>query len=63
MLCGRVVRPPSAGAELRELADIPLGDDVVLVRDGSFLGVVAGTDRAARAGGPPGGARRALAAF
>ena len=47
MLFGRVVRPPSAGCELSELPGIPLGDGDVLVRDGSFVGVVARTDRAA----------------
>jgi nicotinate dehydrogenase subunit B len=47
MLFGRVVRPPSPRAELGELPRIPLNDGDVLVRDGSFVGVVAGTDRAA----------------
>jgi CO/xanthine dehydrogenase Mo-binding subunit/aerobic-type carbon monoxide dehydrogenase small subunit (CoxS/CutS family) len=47
MLFGRVVRPPSLRAELDELPRIPLDDGAVLVRDGSFVGVVAGTDRAA----------------
>jgi CO/xanthine dehydrogenase Mo-binding subunit len=48
MAYGRVVRPPARASELTELADLDLGDGVVLVRDGSFLGVVAPTDRAAR---------------
>jgi nicotinate dehydrogenase subunit B len=47
MLFGRVVRPPSPRAELSELPRIPLNDGDVLVRDGSFVGVVARTDRAA----------------
>src|SRR5690348_8938187 len=48
MAYGRVVRPPARVADLTGLADLDLGSDVVLVRDGSFLGVVAPTDRAAR---------------
>jgi nicotinate dehydrogenase subunit B len=48
MAYGRVVRPPARTSELTELADLDLGDEGVLVRDGSFLGVVAPTDRAAR---------------
>ena len=48
MAYGRVVRPPARASELMELADVALGDEVVLVRDGSFLGVVAPTDRGAR---------------
>jgi CO/xanthine dehydrogenase Mo-binding subunit/aerobic-type carbon monoxide dehydrogenase small subunit (CoxS/CutS family) len=47
MAYGRVVRPPARAAELTELADLNLGPETVLVRDGSFLGVVAPTDRAA----------------
>jgi nicotinate dehydrogenase subunit B len=47
MAYGRVVRPPARAAELTGLADLDLGREVVLVRDGSFLGVVAETDRAA----------------
>jgi nicotinate dehydrogenase subunit B len=47
MLFGRVVRPPSAGAELSELPDLRLGPGDLLIRDGSFVGVVASTDRAA----------------
>ncbi len=46
MAHGRVVRPPTRVAGLAELADPDLGSETVLVRDGSFLGVVAGTDRA-----------------
>src|SRR5579863_5991312 len=48
MAYGRVVRPPARAADLTRLADLDLGRDVVLVRDGSFLGVVAPGDRAAR---------------
>jgi nicotinate dehydrogenase subunit B len=48
MAYGRVVRPPARVAELTGLADLDLGSDVVLVRNGSFLGVVASADRAAR---------------
>ena len=47
MAYGRVVRPPARAADLTGLADLDLGRDVVLVRDGSFLGVVAPADRAA----------------
>jgi CO/xanthine dehydrogenase Mo-binding subunit/aerobic-type carbon monoxide dehydrogenase small subunit (CoxS/CutS family) len=47
MLFGRVVRPPSVAAELSELPAIRLGSGDLLVRDGSFVGVVAQTDRAA----------------
>ncbi|HEY6312292.1 MAG TPA: molybdopterin cofactor-binding domain-containing protein [Streptosporangiaceae bacterium] len=47
MAYGRVVRPPARVAELAGLADLDLGRGAVLVRDGSFLGVVAETDRAA----------------
>jgi nicotinate dehydrogenase subunit B len=45
MAYGRVVRPPARAADLTELPDLDLGREVVLVRDGSFLGVVAQTDR------------------
>jgi CO/xanthine dehydrogenase Mo-binding subunit/aerobic-type carbon monoxide dehydrogenase small subunit (CoxS/CutS family) len=48
MAYGRVVRPPARAANLTGLADRDLGPESVLVRDGSFLGVVAPTDRAAR---------------
>ena len=48
MAYGRVVRPPARVADLTGLADLDLGGEAVLVRDGSFLGVVAPTDRAAR---------------
>ena len=48
MAYGRVVRPPARTASLTGLADLDLGPESVLVRDGSFLGVVALTDRAAR---------------
>ena len=47
MAYGRVVRPPARAADLTELADLDLSRETVLVRDGSFLGVVAETDRAA----------------
>jgi nicotinate dehydrogenase subunit B len=47
MAYGRVVRPPARAAVLTGLGGLDLGAEVVLVRDGSFLGVVAGTDRAA----------------
>jgi nicotinate dehydrogenase subunit B len=47
MAYGRVVRPPARAADLTEL-DVDPGPETVLVRDGSFLGVVAETDRAAR---------------
>ncbi len=48
MAYGRVVRPPARTAQLTELADLDLGSEVVLVQDGSFLGVVAEADRGAR---------------
>ena len=47
MAYGRVVRPPARAADLTGLADLDVGSGVVLVRDGSFLGVLAETDRAA----------------
>jgi nicotinate dehydrogenase subunit B len=47
MAYGRVVRPPAQAADLTKLADLDLDSEVILVRDGSFLGVVAETDRAA----------------
>jgi nicotinate dehydrogenase subunit B len=47
MAYGRVVRPPARAAELAGLAAPDFGSEAVLVRDGSFLGVVAPTDRAA----------------
>ncbi|HEV2536930.1 MAG TPA: 2Fe-2S iron-sulfur cluster-binding protein, partial [Streptosporangiaceae bacterium] len=47
MLFGRVVRPPSMAAELSELPAVRLGSGDLLVQDGSFVGVVAETDRAA----------------
>jgi CO/xanthine dehydrogenase Mo-binding subunit len=50
MAYGRVVRPPARVAEMTGLADLDLGRGAVLVRDGSFLGVVAETDRAALRG-------------
>jgi nicotinate dehydrogenase subunit B len=48
MAYGQVVRPPARAADLIDLPGTDLGGGVVLVRDGSFLGVVAETDRAAR---------------
>ena len=47
MLYGRVIRPPAPAASLAGPGDPPLPGDVVTVRDGSFLGVVAPSDRAA----------------
>jgi nicotinate dehydrogenase subunit B len=47
MAYGRAVRPPARVADLTGLADLDLGGEAVLVRDGSFLGVVAETDRGA----------------
>ena len=47
MAYGRVARPPARAADLTGLAGLDLGPETVLVRDGSFLGVVAETDRAA----------------
>ena len=47
MAYGRMVRPRARAAELTGLADLDIGSEAVLVRDGSFLGVVAPTDRAA----------------
>ena len=49
MRYGRVVRPPAPAAALAGLDDPGLPGDVVTVRDGSFLGVVAAADRAALA--------------
>jgi CO/xanthine dehydrogenase Mo-binding subunit len=48
MLFGRVIRPPAPAATLDSVgdADLPAGV-VVQVRDGSFLGVIAESDRAA----------------
>jgi nicotinate dehydrogenase subunit B len=48
MAHGRIVRPPARAADLTGLADPDLGGEAVLVRDGSFLGVVAPTARAAQ---------------
>jgi nicotinate dehydrogenase subunit B len=47
MLYGRVIRPPAPAASLAGLGDPPLPDGVMIVRDGSFLGVVARADRTA----------------
>jgi CO/xanthine dehydrogenase Mo-binding subunit/aerobic-type carbon monoxide dehydrogenase small subunit (CoxS/CutS family) len=48
MAYGRVVRPPARAADLTGLGGLDLDPETVLVRDGSFLGVIAETDRAAR---------------
>ncbi len=47
MCYGRVVRPPAVVAELTGLGDPALPAGVTIVRDGSFLGAIAPTDRAA----------------
>ncbi len=47
MAYGRVVRPPARAAELAELDNPDLSAETVLVRDGSFVGVIAETDHAA----------------
>ena len=48
MLFGRVIRPPAPAATLDGVGDADLPAGVVAqVRDGSFLGVIAGTDRVA----------------
>ncbi len=48
MLFGRVIRPPAPAATLDGVDDTDLPAGVVAqVRDGSFLGVIAGTDRVA----------------
>jgi CO/xanthine dehydrogenase Mo-binding subunit len=50
MLHGRVVRPPSAGAELREIDERPVQSIpgvIRVVRQGNFVGVVAETEWAA----------------
>ena len=47
MLYGRVVRPPSRGAVLHEVPDLTLPEVLAVVRDGSFLGVVAGREEVA----------------
>ena len=46
---GQVLRPPAVGATLRsiDLGDVA-GEDVAVVHDGSFVGVVAATDAQAR---------------
>jgi len=49
MRYGRVVRPPGPAAVLLSPGDPPLPAGVVAVRDGSFLGAVAPTDRMALA--------------
>jgi CO/xanthine dehydrogenase Mo-binding subunit len=53
MLYGRIVRPPSPGATLRELdtsAAKALAGVVEIVRDGSFLGIIATQEETAIAG-------------
>jgi CO/xanthine dehydrogenase Mo-binding subunit len=47
MLYGRVIRPPAVVAELISAGDPDLPPDVIVVRDGSFLGVVAPADATA----------------
>ncbi|MGE5289471.1 MAG: molybdopterin cofactor-binding domain-containing protein [Micromonosporaceae bacterium] len=48
MLFGRVIRPPGRSAVLEDVGDVRLPQGVVAtVRDGSFLGVVAESDRVA----------------
>jgi nicotinate dehydrogenase subunit B len=48
MLFGRVIRPPAPAATLDGMGEADLPDGVVaLVRDGSFLGVIAESDRIA----------------
>ncbi len=47
MRYGRVIRPPAPAAVLTSLGGAGLPGDVVTVRDGSFLGVVARADRVA----------------
>jgi nicotinate dehydrogenase subunit B len=47
MLFGRVIRPPAPAATLDGVGQADLPAAVVQVRDGSFLGVIAETDRAA----------------
>jgi CO/xanthine dehydrogenase Mo-binding subunit len=49
MRYGRVVRPPGPAAVLLSPGDPPLPGGVMTVRDGSFLGVIAATDRMALA--------------
>jgi len=49
MRYGRVVRPPGPAAVLLSPGDPPLPAGVLVVRDGSFLGAVAPTDRMALA--------------
>ena len=51
---GQVLRPPAVGATLRsvDLGDVA-GEDVTVVRDGSFVGVVAATDGAGTASRSP----------
>lgn len=48
LLHGRMIRPPSPGARLVDVTDIA-APGVIVVRDGSLLGVVAPTERAAEA--------------
>jgi len=47
MLFGRVVRPPAVVAELAGIGEAALPPGAVIVRDGSFLGVIATADRVA----------------
>ncbi len=61
MLFGRVIRPPAAAATLDALDELDVTElhpgVVAVVRDGSFLGVIAATDRAAVAAAAAQGAR------
>jgi CO/xanthine dehydrogenase Mo-binding subunit len=49
LLHARVLRPPSRGARLAALPEGPLPGNAQVVRDGSFLAVLAGTEREADA--------------
>ena len=66
MLYGRVVRPPSRGATLLDVGPEPamaLPGVVTVVRDGSFLGVIAEREEVAlRAAGPAAGGRQVAGA-
>jgi isoquinoline 1-oxidoreductase len=48
MLYGNVLRPPSYGATLKSIALPAAGSDVIVTRDGDFVGVAAMTTRAAQ---------------
>ena len=59
MVFGRVIRPPGPAATLDDVGQADLPDGVLaVVRDGSFLGVLASRDRVAvTAAGPAGPGR------